>query len=268
MELYYGPPGPVDFATVLYQYPARALRKLGRPAVALLDFWGRDPAAALARVCGHLQMAPPANGKVCFRYPVGSLPPAKPSFTDVMCTATSLVIGVEGRSAGGPGRTVGEWLQRRGGGTEFRETVRDHWVDLIRAARVDRERLADVPYQLLRRTAAVCAVEPARRVRRRVVLYQLFLIESECGDNKARKRVDDLRRALQTWADVLRPKEGLQFWLHALRLRATAHGGHVRADLRAAKAGDRPNLVRRALLGAAVYEAVGETAERITPAAP
>jgi hypothetical protein len=271
MELYYGPPRPVDFATVLYQSPDREFRKPSRPAVALLDFWGRDPEAALARVCGHLNIDPPAGGKVCFRYPVAVLPAVKPSFTDVMGLVPNFVIGVEGRSGKGLGRTVGEWLRRGGDDTGLRDKVLDLWLDRIhgtRAAEVDRARLPDVAYRLLRHTAAVCAAEPGKRVRRRVVLYQLFLIESKCGESKARKRVDALRMALQTWADALRPKDALQLWLHALRLRATAHLIRVRNDLRAAKSKGRPDLLRRALFDSALYDVAGQTAERITPAAP
>jgi hypothetical protein len=272
MELYYGAPGPVDFATALYQYCDSAVRKAGQPAVALLDYWGRDPAAALARVCGYLGIDPPKTAKACLAYPVPSLPPAAPAVADVLVTGPGLVVGVMGQTSGGSGRTVGAWLQRRGGGgAEFREKVCGRWVDLIRTARaaaVEPEGLPAAAYPLLRHTAAVCAAEPGKRVRRRVAWHQLFLIEPKVGDGKARKRTDEFRRALQTWADALRPKDGLQLWLHAVRLQPTSHLIRVRNDVRAAKADDRPDLIRRALAEAAVYEVVEEAAERLTPAAP
>jgi Domain of unknown function (DUF6946) len=271
MDVYYGSPRSVDFATLLYQYPDREFRKLTRSTVPLLDYWGRDPEAALARVCGLLQINPVPDAKLCFEYPVASVPPAKSSFTDIMCIAPNLAIGVEGKSTEGLDRTVGEWLQRRKGVTGFREKVRDHWVDLInstRAADVDRERLPGVVYQMLHRTASVCAVQPGKRVRRRVVLYQLFLVESKLSTKKMLKKESDLRQALQAWVDVLRPTDGLQLWIHVLRLKATPHLECVQKDFDAAKAKDRPDLLRRALFDSALYDVAGETAERVTPAAP
>src|SRR4051794_30265757 len=111
MELYYGSPRSVDFGTILHQFPNRAFRKLTRPPVPLLDYWGRAPAEAFGRGCKALQLNPPSDGKVCFRRPVPAVWPAKPSVTDVMVTAPTFVLGVTGTATAPPGRTVGAWHQ-------------------------------------------------------------------------------------------------------------------------------------------------------------
>jgi hypothetical protein len=172
-----------NFQALLELYPDDALASPMRSTVPLLDYWrgAGERVATLAKAIGDT-IGPDVD--LCFecRVPVQA-GRGKPSCTDLMICSRSNALAVEGKYKEPRYETVREWL--RDPVEQNRRAVLHGWFGLIEAATSSRltvDRVADLPYQLIHRTASACAMDSSNRG----VIYQLF------GNGPIDHYVDDL----------------------------------------------------------------------------
>lgn len=124
-------------------------------------------------------------------YPVWPRDPATgkaigaPSMSDAMLLGAHVRIAVEAKWTEphyGPYQTVGEWLEdpsRDGGSVTRKKAVLKSWTDEVRSARalrrgVSAESLAEIPYQLLHRTASACHHAGPKHAKKPILCYVVF----------------------------------------------------------------------------------------------
>jgi len=192
MTFHYGRPDPIDFELLLHQLPDSEFGNLTRSTIPSLSYW-RDPAAAIQSLALNLQIISPTDGRLCFEYPVKSLPSCKPSFTDVMYISPDVAIGFEAKSTEPRYPTVEDWLGQ-GGRSTNRSAVLAHWRDLIRmrTGTVVDDELAAIPYQMVHRVASVCSVD----ARRHALIYQLHIVTANADVDHYKNDLQQLSIAI------------------------------------------------------------------------
>jgi hypothetical protein len=110
----------------------------------------------------------------------------------------------------------------------------NHWCSMIRhrAALPPDAPLESLVYQMIHRTASVCA-RPAERA---IVLYQMF------GSAHLAEYEADLRALVS----LLQPSPRLEVWIHVVTTEETAEYSTIERELRA-RASDRSAIIKRAL---------------------
>ncbi len=216
-------------------YPDDEFRNLTRSTLPLLAYW-RNQAAALAGIGSALGLSDLGSACVTPEFPTPSAGPHnKASFTDVMIESHDAKIAVEGKWTEPRYETVSVWLQA-GRNPANRKDVLAHWAALIRrkANRLDEGALAEIPYQMIHRTASACAFT----TKRSVVLYEVF-----------RDGTHDVNYAgdLSALAKALGAGKELQLWLQEIPLTLTNDYGLVEKQIHQARSEEIPLLVRRAL---------------------
>ena len=160
-----------DVEQLIGALPDDAVASPLRSTVPLVAFW-RMPGPRVSQLSATIGVdcAPPIA--LCFEFPVPvQRGRGKPSFTDLMIVAASSAVAVEAKFREPPYETVRAWL--RSPAEANRVEVLEGWLDLIRAAtgvEVTAAEVAELPYQLIHRTASVCSIP--REVR--AVVYQVF----------------------------------------------------------------------------------------------
>jgi hypothetical protein len=175
LSIRYGDKVAADFRQLVESLPPDAVASPLRSTVPLIDFW-RTPESRLVQISAvtGIPMAPPTE--MCFEYAVPvQRGRGKASFTDLMIIANSAVVAIEAKFTEPRGESVGVWL--RDPPEANRREGLEGWLDLIRGVmgtslRVDK--VKDLPYQLVHRTASVCSVACSVSRPVRAVVYQVF----------------------------------------------------------------------------------------------
>jgi hypothetical protein len=163
-----------DFTSLVAAYPAEEFASPTRSTVPLLAFWAQ-PESRFAELGTRLGLSEFSSPEFCFEYPVpvqqGS---GKPSFTDLMITAASTAIAIEGKYTEPPYEAVNVWLGKAPpSNRKNREIVLAGWLQLIARAvgvTIGADAVTGFPYQLIHRTASACHPNASQRW----VVYQLF----------------------------------------------------------------------------------------------
>jgi hypothetical protein len=228
------------FGELVDALPADAVASPRRSTVPLVDYW-RDPQARVDRLWLELGLAPPGSADLCFEYAV---PVAgghgKASYTDLMILAEGAAVGIEAKFTEPPYETVGSWLGPSA--TENRRAVLVGWLGLIgrvAGGPVDADAVADLPYQLIHRTASVCSVERPRRQ----VVYQVF------GDAPPPYYADQLGRL----AGILGPGGRIGFAVLGCAFRPSAAYRQLETDWDSGER-DLGGRVRAALIAGPLLE--------------
>jgi hypothetical protein len=151
--------------------PDSVLASPHRSVVPLVDFW-RDPAGRLHQLGDLLGVDLSETTEIAFEYAVpvkGGR--GKASFTDVMISGPKTALALEAKFTEPPYELVSKWL--RDPAEANRIDVLKGWLDLINkecGAELTQQSVAELPYQLIHRTASVCSVSSKERG----VLYLLF----------------------------------------------------------------------------------------------
>ena len=155
-------------------------------------------------------------------------------------------MGIEGKRTEGRYATVGAWCD-----SENKRRVLNHWCSLIRrrAALLPDAPLESLVYQMIHRTASVCA-RPAERA---IVLYQMF------GSAHLAEYEADLRALVS----LLQPSPRLEVWIHVITTEETAEYTTIERDLRARAVG-RPAIIKRALARGGLFRFADRPPQRIT----
>ena len=151
-------------------HPDNEFKNLTRSTLPLLAYW-KDEAAVLALIGSACEINDLVTASVTDEFPTPSATSRdKASFTDVMVVSRSTAVAIEGKWTEPRYETVSDWLSR--GDQSNRNKVLAHWLTLIRhrATNLKETGVADVPYQMIHRTASACAFVDKRPV----VLYQIF----------------------------------------------------------------------------------------------
>lgn len=159
-----------SFEELIANLPDDAVASPRRSTVPLIAYWRRKD--ALDTLWTSLGAVAPAEVELRFEHPTpvrhGR---GKPSYTDLMIVGEKVAVAIEAKFTEPRYETVGEWL----GGTPSsnRTAVLGGWLSHINDAtggHCTRESVGEVPYQVVHRTASVCAMNRPDRV----VLYQVF----------------------------------------------------------------------------------------------
>jgi len=156
-------------------YPLSEFDSPRRSTIPLLDFWrdGDSATSILNTTCGlslsgpslHFEHQTPVHRGV-----------GKASHTDLMITDGQAAVAVEAKFTEPPYNSVQSWLGNEP--TPNRKDVLAGWLSLIADATscaLTPDQLAESPYQLIHRTAAVCSVNAEARY----VLYHLFAPDAD-----------------------------------------------------------------------------------------
>jgi hypothetical protein len=172
-----------------------------RSTVPLVEYW-RHP-SSLAALWRSLDVSPPASVELAFEHPTpvggGS---GKPSFTDLMIVADELAVAIEAKFTEPRYETVGAWLGPKP--SENRLAVLAGWLRYIREAtgcELSADAVRELPYQVIHRTASVCALQRPRRA----VIYQVF----------ADPLPGYYERDLRSLFAILNPTNSVSGWVHA-----------------------------------------------------
>ena len=174
-----------SFGELVKQLGDNAFASPTRSTVPLLDYW-RGPAPRLRDLWERLGVSHLDDAELYFEYNVPVRQGrGKPSYTDLMVLARGVAVAIEAKFTEPRYESVGAWLRRST--STNRSQVLDGWLEAIEAvleARIPRDSVVDLPYQLVHRTASVCCADRPRRF----VVYQVF------GEMVGRHYSDDLRR--------------------------------------------------------------------------
>jgi hypothetical protein len=121
-----------------------------------------------------------------------------------MVITPDALVAIEAKFTEPPYEDVRSWL--RSPRETNRESLLGGWVELIRsrtATKLDVERLLDLPYQLIHRTAAACNVQCASRA----LVYQIFGTE----------RPDYYAKTLTAFRNLLGRTQGLMLFVVATK---------------------------------------------------
>jgi hypothetical protein len=225
----------VDWApNLLDSYPDREFKNLTRSTIAMLAYW-REPKAVLRALAEQLDAPDLVDAIITPEFPTPS-PGGKPSFTDLMLETTRTAVGIEAKRTERRYPTVGEWST-----SDNRRRVLDHWRSLIqpRTTMSADARLESLVYQMVHRTASVCA-RPAARA---IVLYQLF----------GSAHIAEYERDLRTLVDAIRPNSALEVWLHVVPTEVTTDYATIANRLPTLPPAGAAATIRRAIANGELF---------------
>lgn len=141
--------------------------------------------------------------KLCFEFPVKSIPCAKSSYTDLMIVSEKTNIAVESKWNEKIGQSCIKWRRTK----ERGEEVIKNWLGYIsKYTRINYslKEFEDIEYQILHRVASSCSLNKEKCV----VLYQLFY-----EDNKKKDYIEQLSKM------KLRVRsELIHFYIHNVKI--------------------------------------------------
>lgn len=159
-----------SFAELIGSLPDDAVASPRRSTVPLIAYWRRRD--ALEALWASLGVSAPAEVDLRFEH---STPvrkgTGKPSYTDLMIVTDAVAVAIEAKFTEPRYETVRDWLGPTP--SRNRHAVLNGWLSYINDAtggQCTGDSVKDVPYQVVHRTAAVCAMEKPHRI----VLYQVF----------------------------------------------------------------------------------------------
>jgi hypothetical protein len=221
-----------------------------RSTLPLLDYW-RNPERALASLVPVIGAARPV--RLEFEHQTQASGMGKGSHTDLMVTTASVAAAFEAKSTESRYQTVSRWLRGKNGGpaSANRTAVLDGWIRLISQATgvpIQVANIESLPYQLIHRAAAACAM----RASHRVLAYHIF------GDLKPHYRQD-----LKAFATVAGRTSSLSLWL--CHTPFSSHPAHQKlADQWSRGERDLSAPVRAALLTGPLFEFAETSCTRVT----
>ncbi|MEZ4361601.1 MAG: hypothetical protein R3B48_15550 [Kofleriaceae bacterium] len=223
-------------------YPDSEFRNLTRSTIAMLAFW-REPKATLRSLAEHLDAPDLVDATITPEFATPS-PGGKASFTDLMVESAGTALGIEAKRTELRYPSVGSWCTR-----DSRRRVLKHWRTLIqpRTMMPEDARLDSLVYQMVHRTASVCA-RPAARA---IVLYQIF------DDTHVDEYEQDLRRLVE----VIRPTSALEVWLHIVPTEETIHYSTIASRMGSLSRAEAAATIRRAIANGELFR-FAETAPR------
>lgn len=225
----------VDWApNLLDSYPDTEFRNLTRSTIAMLAYW-RDPKSTLRTLAEQLDAPDLVDAIITPEFATPS-PGGKASFTDLMLESTRTAVGIEAKRTEPRYPTVGAWCA-----SDNRRRVLNHWRSLIqpRTTMPADARLDSLVYQMVHRTASVCARPTARAI----VLYQLF----------GSAHVDEYEQDLRTLVDVIRPTSALEVWLHVVPTETTTDYANVKRKLAALSCDEAAATIRGAIASSDLF---------------
>jgi hypothetical protein len=252
MRLYFGQPAPVDFQTLVFQFPQADFQNLTRSTIPLLCYWRNteEVLSHLLKVVFGKKGAP--SGDLCFEYPVKSAGRNMPSFTDVMYVTEDLALGIEGKSTEPMYETVEQWLQA-GQKPENRRRVLQHWLSLIRrrTGMVMEEEILGCVYQMVHRTASVCSLSRKECA----VAYQVFHVE---------ERTIEYQEYLARLSQAITAGGKVGIWLHEIEAKTTDFFHQTQQTLNQAKSiSDKAGIVRSAIMSGRLFSFTESGLQRI-----
>jgi hypothetical protein len=223
---------------------------LTRSTVPSLHFW-RKPESALKEVLQGIGSFDSSDGKLCFEFPVESIPGNKPSFSDLAYITGNLSVIIEAKSTEPVGESVEQWFEKKGRSANAMRVLR-HWLSLIEpiTGGVDETQIREVPYQMIHRAASLCSLETPRRV----LLYQQHRMDAEAVD---------FRVPLEKLAAAINAAGRIGIWLHTIDLQRTQRYREVEQMLRGAKGNEAPLRVRSAIMEGKLFRIEGQCFRRI-----
>jgi hypothetical protein len=155
-----------SFEELIAHLPDDAVASPRRSTIPLIAYWRRADALAT------LGLAPSGRVELRFEHPTPvRRGKGKASYTDLMIISDAIAVAIEAKFTEPRYETVDEWLGRAP--SDNRLEVLDGWLALINEAtggQCTRESVSNLPYQIVHRTASVCAVDRPQRA----IWYQLF----------------------------------------------------------------------------------------------
>ena len=150
--------------------PDDALASPWRSTVPLIEYWRQQ--SSLEALWKSLDVPAPSSAVLAFEHPTPvRAGTGKASFTDLMIISDSLAVAVEAKFTEPRYETVAEWLGPAP--TDNRVKVLRGWLQYIHEAtgrELSFDEVRRLPYQVVHRTASVCAIaRPAR-----AVVYQVY----------------------------------------------------------------------------------------------
>jgi len=225
-----------DWDSLIARMPDKEFRNLTRSTVPLLAYW-------------MSQELDPAS-EYHFEYTVPSIGRARASHTDLVILSGETATAIEGKSTEPRYETVTEWLFRSAGG---REHVLSHWADHISAVTGQPmgQDVGNCVYQMVHRLASLCTID---RQQRRLV-YQVFDVGTEHSSYEV-----DLSELVAAF-DVT---DQISVELAVVPTALTSTGRILLEEVRAMDPAHRPDMVRRELLLAGLFEFGTPTTTSIT----
>ncbi len=226
-------------------YPDAEFRNLTRSTVALLAYW-REPKAVLRALSEQLDAPDLVEAVITPEFPTPS-PGGKASFTDLMLESTRTAVGIEAKRAERRYPLVSAWCT-----SDNRRRVLNHWRSLIqpRTTMHADARLESLVYQMVHRTASVCA-RPAARA---IVLYQLF----------SSAHVAEYEEDLRTLVDVIRPNSALEIWLQVVPTEQGRDYATIASKLPTLTPAEAAATIRRAIANGELFRFSDAAPRQIT----
>ena len=148
---------------------------------------------------------------MCFEYPVSpEVEYSKASFTDIMYASDTTAVAIEGKWRERRYQTVSKWLDEQH--KQHRCKVLRGWLGYIEKKTGEKiERVGDLIYQMIHRTASACYLEKDNSI----VLYQVFLSEDK---DKNGKKLREYEQDLNRLSKAIGAGEKIQICLHAIEM--------------------------------------------------
>ncbi|MCW5906229.1 MAG: hypothetical protein KIS94_00075 [Chitinophagales bacterium] len=165
-----------SFSVLVNSFDAKDLATHTRSTVPLLCYWS-NYAAGIKFYFNNLGLKQSQDINLHFEYQVPSIQSAKSSFTDLFICTIDTSIAIEAKYTEPRYKPCKVWISR-GEKPSYRELVLQHWLDLISEVTGNRyspSMVADIPYQMIHRTASACCMPDKKNI---MVVYQLFAQQS------------------------------------------------------------------------------------------
>lgn len=236
------------FEALVKQLGADTFASPKRSTMPLLDYW-RQPELRLRELWDGLGVRHPDRADLYFEYEVPpQLGRGKSSYTDLMVITDDVAVAIEAKFTEPRYESVHTWL---GPAPTNRRDVLEGWllaINRVTQTSLRPEAVADLPYQLIHRTASVCSVDRPKRF----VVYQVF------GDAPAVYYTEDLERL----ATAIAARDRITFLLVGCAFRSTEEYAQLESRWGAGKR-DLGTDVRDALLRGPLFEFDPPVATRI-----
>lgn len=163
VQMYWGSTKAADHLALLNIIPPKELDSPRRSVVPLADFW-RTPGERLHELGELIGVQLEAPAELIFEYAVPvQNGKGKASFTDLMILTHNTAVAVEAKYTEPEYESVRSWLGDQTEGN--RVDVLNGWLDLINqktGSTLRSEHVAELPYQLIHRTASACYPKVAK----------------------------------------------------------------------------------------------------------
>ena len=206
-DLYWGKPFENDYNDILDQFSKTKINSIETSSIPLAQYWKKTNYALDELQKGTNDNL--INPKLHFEYPVKSAGSNRASMTDLMIFSDNVIIAIEAKYTEyvqSSYELIKKW-KKNGSNEENRQNVLSHWLDILKPfAEIKNEKIDEIPYQLLHRTASACFKNNDKAV----VVYQLFY-KSEDKD-KLNKFIEEFKK----WKSYFAPNKNLEFYIQTI----------------------------------------------------